>query len=172
MVRTFTVSNSLSYSWKPLGLNAAQTFGTWSESILMVRGQRSRCLWSCIIPVSLFNISDPTVSRYHVQWMPEYCSHNETRGPEKSVTQVSPWQPNLSAEGPISERSARSQLHQQLRAMQSTCLTFCLMLRKDSSAKKTTPLNEPKPICTEQITGCLMIMYDSAMWSGMWWAGQ
>uniref|UniRef100_A0A8L0DPZ5 Anosmin 1 n=1 Tax=Oncorhynchus mykiss TaxID=8022 RepID=A0A8L0DPZ5_ONCMY len=25
--------------------------------------------------------------RYHVQWMPEYCSHNETRGPEKSVTQ-------------------------------------------------------------------------------------
>ncbi|MED6254438.1 Anosmin-1, partial [Ataeniobius toweri] len=30
---------------------------------------------------------DPTVSRYHVQWMPEYCSHNETRGPEKSVTQ-------------------------------------------------------------------------------------
>uniref|UniRef100_A0A4W5PZL2 Anosmin 1 n=1 Tax=Hucho hucho TaxID=62062 RepID=A0A4W5PZL2_9TELE len=30
---------------------------------------------------------DPLVSRYHVQWMPEYCSHNETRGPEKSVTQ-------------------------------------------------------------------------------------
>lgn len=25
--------------------------------------------------------------------MPEYCSHNETRGPEKSVTQVSLWQP-------------------------------------------------------------------------------
>lgn len=32
--------------------------------------------------------SDPSVSRYHVQWMPEFCSHNETRGPEKSVTQV------------------------------------------------------------------------------------
>uniref|UniRef100_A0A8C7YFC4 Anosmin 1 n=1 Tax=Oryzias sinensis TaxID=183150 RepID=A0A8C7YFC4_9TELE len=30
---------------------------------------------------------DPSVSRYHVQWMPEYCNHNETRGPEKSVTQ-------------------------------------------------------------------------------------
>ncbi|KAK6309760.1 hypothetical protein J4Q44_G00196410 [Coregonus suidteri] len=30
---------------------------------------------------------DPLVSRYHVQWMPEYCSHNETRGAEKSVTQ-------------------------------------------------------------------------------------
>ncbi|CAB1347236.1 unnamed protein product [Coregonus sp. 'balchen'] len=30
---------------------------------------------------------DPLVSRYHVQWMPEYCIHNETRGPEKSVTQ-------------------------------------------------------------------------------------
>lgn len=39
-------------------------------------------------PLILF-VSDPTVSRYHVQWMPEYCSHNETRGPEKSVTQVS-----------------------------------------------------------------------------------
>ncbi|XP_062257862.1 anosmin-1 [Platichthys flesus] len=33
------------------------------------------------------NRGDPSVSRYHVQWMPEYCSHNETRGPEKSVTQ-------------------------------------------------------------------------------------
>ncbi|XP_064800291.1 anosmin-1-like isoform X2 [Oncorhynchus masou masou] len=33
------------------------------------------------------NRGDPLVSRYHVQWMPEYCSHNETRGPEKSVTQ-------------------------------------------------------------------------------------
>ncbi|KAM7380453.1 hypothetical protein PAMP_003746 [Pampus punctatissimus] len=33
------------------------------------------------------NRGDPAVSRYHVQWMPEYCSHNETRGPEKSVTQ-------------------------------------------------------------------------------------
>ncbi|XP_066562048.1 anosmin-1 isoform X2 [Amia ocellicauda] len=30
---------------------------------------------------------DPTASRYHVQWMPESCSHNETKGPEKSVTQ-------------------------------------------------------------------------------------
>ncbi|KAJ8407090.1 hypothetical protein AAFF_G00287660 [Aldrovandia affinis] len=26
-------------------------------------------------------------SRYHVQWGPEFCSHNVTRGPEKSVTQ-------------------------------------------------------------------------------------
>uniref|UniRef100_A0A672JUB1 Anosmin 1 n=1 Tax=Salarias fasciatus TaxID=181472 RepID=A0A672JUB1_SALFA len=33
------------------------------------------------------NRGDPSVSRYHVQWMPEYCSQNETRGPEKSVTQ-------------------------------------------------------------------------------------
>ncbi|XP_041739193.1 anosmin-1 isoform X2 [Coregonus clupeaformis] len=33
------------------------------------------------------NRGDPLVSRYHVQWMPEYCIHNETRGPEKSVTQ-------------------------------------------------------------------------------------
>lgn len=33
-------------------------------------------------------VTDPSVSRYHVQWVPEYCSHNETRGPEKSVTQV------------------------------------------------------------------------------------
>ncbi|XP_029558603.1 anosmin-1 isoform X1 [Salmo trutta] len=33
------------------------------------------------------NRGDPLVSRYHVQWIPEYCSHNETRGPEKSVTQ-------------------------------------------------------------------------------------
>lgn len=54
----------------------------------------------------MFNISDPTVSRYHVQWMPEYCSHNETRGPEKSVTQVSLWQPfykPLRRGGPRSE---------------------------------------------------------------------
>lgn len=49
----------------------------------------------CFCHVTLFSLSfssslfsDPTVSRYHVQWMPEYCSHNETRGPEKSVTQV------------------------------------------------------------------------------------
>uniref|UniRef100_A0AAY5L8E2 Anosmin 1 n=1 Tax=Esox lucius TaxID=8010 RepID=A0AAY5L8E2_ESOLU len=33
------------------------------------------------------NRGDPLVSRYHVQWMPEYCSHNDTREPEKSVTQ-------------------------------------------------------------------------------------
>ncbi|KAJ8013123.1 hypothetical protein DPEC_G00050020 [Dallia pectoralis] len=33
------------------------------------------------------NRGDPLVSRYHVQWVPEYCSHNETREPEKSVTQ-------------------------------------------------------------------------------------
>ncbi|XP_048835730.1 anosmin-1-like [Brienomyrus brachyistius] len=26
-------------------------------------------------------------SRYHVQWMPEFCSHNETRAHEKTVTQ-------------------------------------------------------------------------------------
>ncbi|KAJ8352629.1 hypothetical protein SKAU_G00241050 [Synaphobranchus kaupii] len=26
-------------------------------------------------------------SQYHVQWGPEFCSHNVTRGPEKSVTQ-------------------------------------------------------------------------------------
>ncbi|XP_041940032.1 anosmin-1 isoform X1 [Alosa sapidissima] len=30
---------------------------------------------------------DPLVSRYHVQWAPEFCSYNETKGPEKSVTQ-------------------------------------------------------------------------------------
>ncbi|KAJ8350687.1 hypothetical protein SKAU_G00258170 [Synaphobranchus kaupii] len=30
---------------------------------------------------------DSLASRYHVQWSPEYCSHNETREPEKSVTQ-------------------------------------------------------------------------------------
>uniref|UniRef100_A0AAY4DTR7 Anosmin 1 n=1 Tax=Denticeps clupeoides TaxID=299321 RepID=A0AAY4DTR7_9TELE len=29
---------------------------------------------------------DPLVSRYHVQWVPEFCSHNETKGPEKSFT--------------------------------------------------------------------------------------
>lgn len=42
---------------------------------------------SCFSPPVLGS-SDPSVSRYHVQWMPEFCSHNETRGPEKSVTQV------------------------------------------------------------------------------------
>nr|XP_015216972.1 PREDICTED: anosmin-1 [Lepisosteus oculatus] len=30
---------------------------------------------------------DPSVNRYHVQWLPESCSHNETKSPEKSVTQ-------------------------------------------------------------------------------------
>ncbi|KAI1885412.1 hypothetical protein AGOR_G00219890 [Albula goreensis] len=30
---------------------------------------------------------DPAVSRYRVQWGPEFCSHNMTRGPEQSVTQ-------------------------------------------------------------------------------------
>lgn len=40
--------------------------------------------------MNAFCVADPSVTRYHVQWLPEYCSHNETRGPEKSVTQVSP----------------------------------------------------------------------------------
>ncbi|XP_051564359.1 anosmin-1-like [Myxocyprinus asiaticus] len=31
--------------------------------------------------------AEPFVNRYHVQWTPENCSHNRTRGPEKSVTQ-------------------------------------------------------------------------------------
>ncbi|KPP74873.1 anosmin-1-like [Scleropages formosus] len=31
--------------------------------------------------------ADTAGNRYHVQWMPEFCSHNETKGPEKSVTQ-------------------------------------------------------------------------------------
>lgn len=39
--------------------------------------------------MNAFSVADPSVTRYHVQWLPEYCSHNETRGPEKSVTQVS-----------------------------------------------------------------------------------
>ncbi|XP_076858111.1 anosmin-1 [Brachyhypopomus gauderio] len=30
---------------------------------------------------------DPAESRYHVQWMPDNCSHNGTKLPEKSVTQ-------------------------------------------------------------------------------------
>ncbi|XP_017326184.1 anosmin-1 isoform X1 [Ictalurus punctatus] len=29
---------------------------------------------------------DPTMSRFHVQWMSELCRHNETKSPEKSVT--------------------------------------------------------------------------------------
>ncbi|XP_077584405.1 anosmin-1 [Stigmatopora nigra] len=33
------------------------------------------------------NRGEPGMNRYHVQWMPEYCHHNETRGPEKSATQ-------------------------------------------------------------------------------------
>ncbi|XP_036431588.1 anosmin-1 [Colossoma macropomum] len=30
---------------------------------------------------------DPAASRHHVQWAPEHCNHNETKPPEKSVTQ-------------------------------------------------------------------------------------
>ncbi|XP_026073131.1 anosmin-1 isoform X1 [Carassius auratus] len=30
---------------------------------------------------------DAVVNRYHVQWMPEYCSHNQTGALQKSVTQ-------------------------------------------------------------------------------------
>ncbi|KAL4635723.1 anosmin-1-like isoform X2 [Arapaima gigas] len=30
---------------------------------------------------------DPSLRRYHVQWMPEFCSHNETAEPGKTVTQ-------------------------------------------------------------------------------------
>ncbi len=84
-------------------------------------------------------LSDPSVSRYHVQWMPEYCSHNETRGPEKSVTQVSPQQPFRTPSNGGSDHRVRHTelwLDQQLCAMQSTRLTFCLMLRKDHSAKE------------------------------------
>lgn len=35
-----------------------------------------------------FNL-DPLLGLYHVQWIPESCAHNETKGPEKAVTQVS-----------------------------------------------------------------------------------
>ncbi|XP_067300781.1 anosmin-1 [Pseudorasbora parva] len=31
--------------------------------------------------------ADVLVNRYHVQWKPEYCSHNQSRAPEKSLTQ-------------------------------------------------------------------------------------
>ncbi|KAK9968922.1 hypothetical protein ABG768_027139 [Culter alburnus] len=31
--------------------------------------------------------ADALVNRYHVQWIPEYCSYNQTRSLEKSVTQ-------------------------------------------------------------------------------------
>lgn len=78
----------------------------------------------CLSSHSPSLVSDPTVSRYHVQWMPEYCSHNETRGPEKSVTQVSPRQLLTRSAQPI-----ELWLDQQLCAMQSTHLTFCVMLR-------------------------------------------
>uniref|UniRef100_A0A8C2CI69 Anosmin 1 n=1 Tax=Cyprinus carpio TaxID=7962 RepID=A0A8C2CI69_CYPCA len=30
---------------------------------------------------------DAAVNRYHVQWMPEYCSHNRSGAPQKSLTQ-------------------------------------------------------------------------------------
>uniref|UniRef100_A0A8C1TDW1 Anosmin 1 n=1 Tax=Cyprinus carpio TaxID=7962 RepID=A0A8C1TDW1_CYPCA len=30
---------------------------------------------------------DAVENRYHVQWMPEYCSHNQTGAPQKSVSQ-------------------------------------------------------------------------------------
>ncbi|XP_073701263.1 anosmin-1-like [Garra rufa] len=30
---------------------------------------------------------DAVANRYHVQWMPEYCSHNQSGAPQKSVTQ-------------------------------------------------------------------------------------
>lgn len=33
-------------------------------------------------------LSDPSIRRYRVQWVPEYCSHNQTRGMEKVITQV------------------------------------------------------------------------------------
>lgn len=52
---------------------------------------------TCFVVMNGFSVADPSVTRYHVQWLPEYCSHNETRGPEKSVTQVSPCPPALPA---------------------------------------------------------------------------
>ncbi|KAG8450551.1 hypothetical protein GDO86_002994 [Hymenochirus boettgeri] len=30
---------------------------------------------------------DPMLELYHIQWYPESCAHNETKGPEKAVTQ-------------------------------------------------------------------------------------
>lgn len=39
-------------------------------------------------PFYLSYVPEPGMNRYHIQWMPEYCHHNETRGPEKSSTQV------------------------------------------------------------------------------------
>lgn len=58
------------------------------------------------------SVADPSVTRYHVQWLPEYCSHNETRGPEKSVTQVSsyPWA-LLCPRTPVLEKPALERSH-------------------------------------------------------------
>lgn len=36
----------------------------------------------------VFSLSDPSVERYRVQWVPEYCRHNQTRPMEKVITQV------------------------------------------------------------------------------------
>jgi len=126
----------------------------------------SSIVWLGILfsPPSL--VSDPTVSRYHVQWMPEYCSHNETRGPEKSVTQVSS-QPFLT-EAPVRERSAENyDLISSSALCKARSWPFVWCLKRTAPPKKTSPPSWPEGllcwVCTVQITGCCSEYYESVI---------
>lgn len=125
-----------------------------SSHLLLIPHNHTDC--HCLISSSLPNspflppvFSDPAVSRYHVQWMPEYCSHNETRGPEKSVTQVRLRPPSLS----------------NLPAGASGTF-FC-----PDAGKSRALLKKTAPGAELLIAGCCSECYDSAVRSGMWCVG-
>lgn len=138
----------------------------------------------CVTSSHPLFVSDPSVSRYHVQWMPEYCSHNETRGPEKSVTQVSqkPGKPGLcTASKPRfwSQSAACTELrldHQPRRYAKHVPDLFVWCFQRTAPAKENNSAERAEAllrwICTGQITGCCFEYYESVVWSGMWCVGQ
>ncbi|EHB10143.1 Anosmin-1 [Heterocephalus glaber] len=61
--------------WRCLLLRSTVT------STLSERGKQQD---SCFVFVC-FDVTDPSVNRYHVQWLPEVCAHNRTAGAETSL---------------------------------------------------------------------------------------
>lgn len=125
------------------------------------------CKWTLSRPPF---VSDPAVSRYHVQWMPEYCSHNETRGPEKSVTQVS-FQRHLCT--PFNRGSNHRVQHTDPTLSASLCYAkhglknFVWSPERKSLLKKTTRMSKLQLICTKKITVFCVEYYDFVVWRGM-----
>jgi len=127
-------------------------------------------VWCDILSLFILSfITDPTVSRYHVQWMPEYCSHNETRGPEKSVTRVSLRQPphtpsDCRSDHRVTKRSAAPSYAKHAQNLLSDAQNG---RRRERKPLRWVTLKPPsRRICTGQIPGWCCEYYESVAWSG------